>query len=75
MIYKTDCTITGRFYIGMHSTDNIDDGYVGSGKFLWNSIRKYGIENHKRVILEFCKDRISPNSINSIVSGRRRIFR
>jgi hypothetical protein len=43
----------------MHSTDDIDDGYIGSGKFLWNSIRKYGIENHKKIILEYCENRIS----------------
>lgn len=29
----------------MHSTDNLDDGYVGSGKRLWNSIKKHGKEN------------------------------
>ena len=24
-IYKTTCQITGRYYIGMHSTDNLDE--------------------------------------------------
>ena len=36
----------------MHSTDNLDDGYFGSGKYLWNSIRKHGKENHEMEILE-----------------------
>lgn len=44
-IYKTTCTITSKFYIGMHSTDNLEDGYVGSGKRLWYSINKHGKEN------------------------------
>lgn len=52
-IYKTTCTVTGRYYIGMHATANIDDGYLGSGKRLRNSIRKHGKENHVREILEF----------------------
>ena len=56
-IYKTTCTVTGRYYIGMHSTSNLEDGYVGSGKRLWLSIRKYGLENHEREILEFLEDR------------------
>lgn len=30
----------------MHSTDNLNDGYIGSGKRLWYSINKHGKENH-----------------------------
>lgn len=55
--YKTTCLITNRFYYGMHSTDNLDDGYLGSGKRLWYSINKYGRENHKIEILEFFETR------------------
>jgi hypothetical protein len=58
-IYKTTCIITNRFYIGMHSTDNLEDGYVGSGKRLWHSINKHGKENHVCEILEFLPDRKS----------------
>lgn len=36
----------------MHSTDDLNDGYVGSGTFLWKSIRKYGKANHITEILE-----------------------
>lgn len=43
----------------MHSTDNLEDGYVGSGKRLWYSINKYGKENHVCEILEFLPDRSS----------------
>ena len=56
-IYKTTCIITGRYYIGMHSTCNIDDGYMGSGKRLRYSIRKYGVDNHIKEILEFFENR------------------
>ena len=33
-IYKTTCNVTGKYYIGMHSTSNLNDGYIGSGRRL-----------------------------------------
>lgn len=56
-LYKTTCLITGRYYIGMHSTCNLEDGYMGSGKRLRRSIRKYGVDNHKKEILGFFENR------------------
>jgi hypothetical protein len=56
-IYKTTCLITNRYYIGMHSTSDLNDGYLGSGRRLRYSIRKYGEENHSKEILEYCTTR------------------
>jgi hypothetical protein len=56
-IYKTTCLITKRYYFGIHSTSNTDDGYLGSGKILRTSIRKYGKDNHIKEILEFFSNR------------------
>ena len=58
-VYETRCTLTNRYYRGIHSTDNIDDGYLGSGKILRRSILKHGKHNHTRTILEFCESRKS----------------
>ena len=58
-IYKTTCQVNGKYYYGMHSTDNLEDGYIGSGTRLWHSIKKHGRENFTIEILEFCDDRES----------------
>jgi hypothetical protein len=51
-IYKTTCIVTGRYYIGMHATEDTNDAYLGSGKILRASIKKYGRHNHVKLILE-----------------------
>ena len=58
-IYKITCIVTNKFYVGMHSTDNLNDGYMGSGTRLGYSKRKHGVENHTKEILEFLSDRNS----------------
>ena len=54
LIYKTTNKINGKYYIGMHKTDDLDDGYLGSGSYFRNALKKYGRENFEREILEYC---------------------
>lgn len=51
IIYKTTCIHNGKYYIGAHSTDDIDDGYLGSGYLLKLAIQKYGKTSFTRKIL------------------------
>lgn len=66
-IYKTTNLINGKFYVGMHSTNNLNDGYLGSGYRLRRSISKNGKENFKIEILEFFSDR------NSLVEREKQL--
>lgn len=52
-LYKTINLINGKIYIGVHSTKNLNDGYLGSGKYLNIALNKYGKENFKLEILEY----------------------
>ena len=56
-IYKTTDTRNGNFYIGMHSTKNLNDGYIGSGTRLKHLIYKHGKEIFNMEILEFLPNR------------------
>jgi len=53
-IYETENLVNGKLYRGKHSTENIDDGYLGSGIAIQRAIKKYGKNNFKRIILNFC---------------------
>ena len=58
-IYKIVNIKSGKYYIGMHSTHNPDDGYMGGGKRITNSVRRHGKEAHTKEILEYFDDRES----------------
>lgn len=58
-LYRITNTKNGKYYIGMHSTDNLEDGYFGSGKRIRNSIRKHGSSVHTKEIIEHFEDRES----------------
>jgi group I intron endonuclease len=56
IIYKTTNLINGKFYIGKDKHNN--PKYLGSGKILKLAIKKYGIKNFIKDIIEECDNEI-----------------
>jgi group I intron endonuclease len=57
LVYLTTNKINGKIYIGVHSTHDLHDGYIGSGTVLKSAFEKYGKHNFSRVVLHYCLTR------------------
>jgi group I intron endonuclease len=64
IIYIVINKINSKIYIGKKKIKNINEwkDYWGSGKLIQKAILKYGIENFKKEILEYCYSREELNS-------------
>lgn len=56
-VYITKNLINNKIYIGVHSSNRLNDGYLGSGQLLKKAIKKYGRDNFNREILQFFKNK------------------
>lgn len=50
-IYKVTNKVNGKVYIGAHKTDDLNDGYMGSGQMIKNAIAKHGASSFDKEIV------------------------
>lgn len=53
-IYSITNNINLKEYVGFHATNDLNDGYMGSGIAINRAYKKYGKGNFGKRILEFC---------------------
>jgi hypothetical protein len=50
-VYKTVNLVNGKFYLGVHKTDNPNDEYLGSGTYIIRAVhewaKKFGLSRKK----------------------------
>lgn len=61
-LYKITNLVNGKFYYGIHSTNDLNDCYSGSGLRLNEAYKKYGYQNFKKEILEFFDTRLEASN-------------
>lgn len=55
-VYKITNLVNGKIYIGKHSTDDLDDGYMGSSRRVKLEYSAIGKENFEKTILAYSND-------------------
>jgi len=73
--YKITNTINNKIYIGIHSTKNVNDGYMGSGSLLKEAQYQQGIKSFQKEILSFYKSRDDLRNAERIIVNQEFINR
>jgi len=74
ILYETTNKVNGKKYIGIHSTNNLNDGYLGSGTAIKRAINKYGESSFNIKILKECSSRKELLLLESTVVNEKIVY-
>lgn len=60
-VYKITNLVNAKIYVGKHSTDKLDDNYMGSGVVLHQAYQKYGLECFSKEVIQFYNNDVELN--------------
>ena len=72
--YKIENLIDGKYYYGIHSTDNINDGYMGSGSRLREAMKIFGKENFKKNIIKYFVSRKKASEYEALMVTEELVY-
>lgn len=50
-VYRTVNLFNGKFYFGVHKTENPNDEYLGSGTYIKRAVEKHGAQSFRKEVL------------------------
>ena len=65
--YKITKIDTGQYYYGIHSTNNLNDGYMGSGTIIRHMYKNYGKKLFIKKILRFFDSRTDASNYEKLI--------
>ena len=66
-LYKITRLSDGAFYIGRHSAPLLKNNYLGGGKHISASVRKYGKDAHRKEILQIVNDAAELRELEKLI--------
>lgn len=67
IIYQIRNKLNGMIYVGKHMTEDLDDGYMGSGLRIRRAIEKYGIDNFEKTVLHECASEQEMDDMEAVI--------
>ena len=74
-VYRITNLINNKEYTGVHTTSNPDDEYMGSGLAIMRAVKKHGVENFRKDILQFFDNEVDAYEYETLIVNEEYVAR